>query len=225
MDTGFASKNLTAGQLNAIVKQLGGEKNARRLLKGKVVPCVPVGEGYIPLSALYPVTIGVMGSAEAYREAFRSLPIYKGNPGYETLEFPCARHRTELSLIFLPGEYFRREIKEISTRNIRDGFVHETDLLHVAQKMGLKLCPVEAAAALVLDLASQKRKSYLSVEVATEKFMWGGHHENGGERRLDLHVAGQELSGRWEFYISPSVSQAGIRNSRQLVVFMYSWDV
>lgn len=33
----FASQNLTAGQLNAIVKQLGGEESALRFLRGELV--------------------------------------------------------------------------------------------------------------------------------------------------------------------------------------------
>lgn len=33
----FAAQNLTMGQLNAIVKKLGGEENARRLLRGELI--------------------------------------------------------------------------------------------------------------------------------------------------------------------------------------------
>ena len=33
----FASKNLTAGELNAIVKKLGGEEGARKLLRGELI--------------------------------------------------------------------------------------------------------------------------------------------------------------------------------------------
>jgi len=38
----FASKNLTAGQLNAIVKKLGGEEGALRFLRGELTVSEPV---------------------------------------------------------------------------------------------------------------------------------------------------------------------------------------
>ncbi|MEK7182253.1 MAG: hypothetical protein AAB679_00640, partial [Patescibacteria group bacterium] len=40
----FASKNLTAGELNAIVKKLGGEEGARKLLRDELVIFKPISQ-------------------------------------------------------------------------------------------------------------------------------------------------------------------------------------
>lgn len=57
----FASQNLTAGQLNAVVKKLGGEQGALRLLAGelKVVETTETKAPAATLSALKPVNSAI----------------------------------------------------------------------------------------------------------------------------------------------------------------------
>jgi len=64
MSTEFASANLTAGQINAIVKKLGGENDALRFLRGELIVAPPSS---LAFTSLGKVRLNVWESSEALK--------------------------------------------------------------------------------------------------------------------------------------------------------------
>ena len=65
----LASANLTVGQLNAIVKKLGGEAGVQRLLRGEVT-VVETPPREFPIWKM--VRLGVYKTADEYRKALQA---------------------------------------------------------------------------------------------------------------------------------------------------------
>ncbi len=57
MDTRFASADLTAGQLNAIVKKLGGHESALKFLRGELVVLEPASKPEAAMPEIFHLTV------------------------------------------------------------------------------------------------------------------------------------------------------------------------
>src|SRR5271165_6658657 len=88
----FASANLTAGQLNAIVKKLGGEAGVQRLLCGEAtVVETPPRE----ISTWKTVRLGVHKTADEYRKALQAGKHRSGEWVTELLGKPVCHCASE----------------------------------------------------------------------------------------------------------------------------------
>ena len=140
----FASANLTAGQLNAIVKKLGGEAGAQRFLRGEVMVVETQPRG---LPTWKTVKLGVFKTADAYRKALEQgrrrsgewVNDFLGQPAYT-----CAREETDVDLVVL----------SVEDLGFKKGALY-SQICEKALAAGLDLCPAEVGPALRLAYDDQ----------------------------------------------------------------------
>lgn len=169
----FASANLTAGQLNAIVKKLGGEAGVQRLLRGELT-VVEAQPREFPVWKT--VRLGVHKTADAYRKALEAgkhrcgewVTDLFGKPAYH-----CASEETDVDLVAL----------FVDDLGFKRGALY-SQICEKALSMGLELCPAEVGPALRLTYENQPRGERLFI--ATKPF-------SGSADELDLFA--MEVSG------------------------------
>jgi hypothetical protein len=169
----FASANLTAGQLNAVVKKLGGEAGVQRFLRGELT-VVETEPRDFPVWKT--VRLGVHKTADAYRKALGAgrhrsgewVNDFLGNPAYA-----CASEETDVDLA----------VVSVEELGFAKGALY-SQICEKAQTMGLDLCPAEVGPALRLAYPNQPKGERLMI--ATKPFA-----DSGDE--LDLFA--MEVSG------------------------------
>lgn len=190
----FASQNLTAGELNAIVKKLGGEKAAKRLLQGKIHVVGPVEEWR---------TVN-LGTGLKTLEEFRGALV---NSGVQII------HDDETGFFNIPeAQFFKvsetpRQVKlaRVTAREL--GFKGDgapvLDVIKRAKNLSLALCDWEMVLQLRLQWLDQKQ--YSGVEVFVEPptktdrtfddFGLTNHNYSTSDCRLTI---GGQCSKKWE---------------------------
>ncbi len=97
----FAAANLTAGQLNAIVKRLGGEAGVQRFLRGKLT-VVEAQPREFPIWKT--VKLGVYKTADGYRTALEAGKHLSGawvNDLFGKPACTCVSEETDVNLVVL----------------------------------------------------------------------------------------------------------------------------
>lgn len=165
--------NLTAGQIDAIVKKLGGEAGAQRFLRGELA-VVETGKREFPIWKT--LRLGVCKNPDDYRKALESgrrrsaewVNNFLGQPA-----FACAGEETDVDLVVL----------SVDELGFDKGALY-SEICDRAVDMGLDLCPAEVGPALRLAYEEQPQGERLIV--GTKPFADTGD-------ALDLFV--MEVSG------------------------------
>lgn len=148
----FTSANLTAGQLNAIVKKLGGHEAAMRFLRGELVVSVAAPREF-PIWKT--VTLGVHKSAGGYIKALKAAKHRIGDWANDILgkaEFTCAGMETDVDLVVL----------SVADLGFKEG-ARYSQICEKAVEMGLALCPAEVGPALRLAYTDQPRGEWVVI--------------------------------------------------------------
>jgi len=180
MSTEFASAGLTAGQLNAIVKKLGGEDGAMRFLRGEIVVAVPTPHEF---SIWKTVKLGTgLKTADDFRTALKKGKNRISNWGNDILGKPAfTASETEMDV----------DLVNVSVADLDLGFkdgAYRRDIIAKALELGLQLCPAEVGPQLRLQYADQPKGEWLVIgmEPITDS---GGH--------LNVFGVAHDRGGRW----------------------------
>ena len=156
----FASANLTAGQLNAVVKMLGGEEGTLRFLRGETVvkTISPTKSTEFKIWKTIKLRAGM--DATAYCKAIKGKKVGDsemriGNYANDILEkpkFTVVTEETELDLIVL-------SVKEL-TGKTRASL---KEIFSCAKTNGLHLCPNQAGPELRLQYEDQPKGEWLVI--------------------------------------------------------------
>jgi hypothetical protein len=169
----FASANLTAGQLNALVKKLGGEAGVQRFLRGELT-VVESPRRVFPVWKT--VKLGVYKTAEAYRAALEASKHRCGEWVTDLFGKPachCASEETDVDLA----------VVSVDDLGFKQGALY-SEVCEKAQTLGLELCPPEVGPALRLAYGNQPRGERLII--ATTPFADSGD---------ELDLFSMEVSG------------------------------
>ena len=169
----FASAKLTAGQLNALVKKLGGETGVQRFLRGETT-VVEAQKRDFPIWKT--VRLGAHKTAEAYRQALEAGKYRRGDWVSDFLgksAYECAREEIDVDLVVI----------SVDELGFGKGALY-SQISERALAWGLALCPAEVGPALRLAYENQPRGERLII--ATKPFADSGDD-------LDLFV--MEVSG------------------------------
>ncbi len=169
----FASANLTAGQLNALVKKLGGEAGVQRFLRGELTVVESPPREF---KVWKTVKLGAYKTTDAYRKALETgkrrsgewVTDFLGKPA-----FKCAGEETDVDLVVL----------SVDELGFKKGALY-SQICEKAQSIGLELCPPEVGPALRLAYEDQPRGERLII--ATQPF---------ADSRDDLDLFVMEVSG------------------------------
>ncbi len=148
----FASENLTFGQMNAIVKKLGGEEGALRFLRGELL-----------VSAANPatctvwktITLGTHKDQKALMAALKTAKCKVSDYANDLLgkpAFTLASEQTEVDLVV-------SSVKELGF----EGNATYAQITARALELGLELCPAEVGPALRLAYNDQPRDEWLRI--------------------------------------------------------------
>ena len=171
----FASQNLTAGQLNAIVKKLGGEQDALRFLRGElVVSAVKAAE----MPVWKTVKLGTCKTPDEYRKALKSAGRRIGDWGDDILgRITCSKKEIDLDLVVL----------SVADLGFKSG-ARYADICAKAVELGLELCPAEVGPALRLQYGDQPNGEWL--RIAMEAI-------TGRDGHLDIFNVEHDDDGLW----------------------------
>ena len=169
----FASANLTAGQLDAVVKKLGGDVGVQRFLRGEL-RVVETEQREFPIWKT--IKLGVYKSPDAYRDALEAGKHLSGAWVSDLFGKPactCASEEIDVDLVVL----------SVADLGFKEGALY-SQICERAPAIGLDLCPAEVGPALRLAYGNQPRGERLVI--ATKPFTDSGDD-------LDLFV--MEVSG------------------------------
>jgi len=172
----FASQSLTFGQMNAIVKKLGGEEGALRFLRGELAVSMAIPPEY-PIWKT--VKLGLHKSSDEYRSAIKSARMKIGSWGDNIIgRITCLQEETEVDLVVL----------SVGELGFKDRAMY-SDICAKANELGLELCPAEVGPALRLQYPDQLRDEWLHIamEAITD---WDG----GGR---DIFFVVRDDGGLW----------------------------
>ena len=150
----FASANLTAGQLNAIVKSLGGEEGALRFLRGEMV-VKPVTPSEFKVFKTIKLGTGLK-TADDFHKSFKDNGFRIGDWGVNDIlgkpAFTVATEETELDLV----------VVSVAELGFKNGATSE-QIYARAKELGLDLCPAEVGPQLRLQYKDQPNGEWLIV--------------------------------------------------------------
>jgi len=153
MSDEFAAANLTVGQINAIVKKLGGEEGALRFLRDELV-VKPADRNW---SVWKTIKLGTPNfhSADHFRQALKASGMKLGDWASDILgkpEFTVSDKETELDLVVVT-------VKELG---FKSGATREKVYAR-AKELGLDLCPPEVGPQLRLQYADQPNNEWILI--------------------------------------------------------------
>jgi hypothetical protein len=154
-DMNFASSNLTAGQLNALVKMLGGEPGVQKFLRGELT-LVDTPKREFPIWKT--IKLGQHKTAEAYRQALEARKRRSGEWVNDFLGRPachCASEETTVDLV----------VVSVGELGFKSSALY-SEICERAQALGLGLCAPEVGPALRLAYEDQPRGERLIVATA-----------------------------------------------------------
>ncbi len=177
MSKEFASADLTAGQLNAIVKKLGGHEAALKLLRGELV----VKFADIPTFALWKI-IRIGGTPKAkLQKRLKSENFYTSEYAKDIIDkdaFKTLSEKQDVSLVRL--SVAELGFKEPATY---------AEIISRAKDLGLELCPAEVGPHLRLLETDQAYNDYYWVAMEPIVDSSGGRHV--------FYVSRGSDGGRW----------------------------
>lgn len=171
----FASENLTFGQMNAIVKKLGGEEGALRFLRGELLVSAAVPPTYTVWKT---ITLGTHKDLKALKAALKTAKCKVSDYANDLLgkpAFTLASEQTEVDLVV-------RSVKELGF----EGNATYAQICAKAVELGLELCPPEVGPQLRLQYKDQPRDEWLRIamEAITDsggyRYVFGVGHVGGG---------------------------------------------
>ncbi len=176
----FAAANLTAGQLNAVVKKLGGEAGVQRFLRGELT-VVETRSREFPVWKT--VRLGVHKTAEEYRKALKATRFGAGdlraNSFLAEAAFSCAAEEIDVNLVAV----------SVADLGFREG-ARYSQICNRAHETGLDLCPAEVGPALLVAYRDQPHGERLIIAMKPI----GG---SGGDfDEFDVEFGGSGLSLR-----------------------------
>jgi hypothetical protein len=182
----FASANLTAGQLNAIVKNLGGEEGAIRFLRGEMV-VKPVTPSEFKVFKTIKLGTGLK-TADDFRKAIKENKMRISDWASDILgkpAFTVAAEETELDLV----------VVSVAELGFKNGATRE-QIYARAKELGLDLCPAEVGPQLCLQDKDQINREWwvVAMEPITDS-----------DGSLELFRVRRDGSGLWlrSCYASP----------------------
>jgi hypothetical protein len=161
----FTSKNLTAGQLNAIVQKLGGEEGAMRFLRGELLVRCAKDIKNFPLWKTITLGTGPQ-TVQEYREAFLANGNTLGDTGNRILcskEFTKAKELIEVDLVAVTAATLGCHDYLKATRN---------DIYKSARERGLHLCPAEVGPQLRLQFRKQPLDQWINIGMKPIDIGW-----------------------------------------------------
>lgn len=141
----FASANLTMGQLNAIIKKLGGEEGALRFLRDEL-EVVAKAVIAVVFSVWKTFLVGAFRSVKEVKAAFKKVSMNLGDYAADILGKSSLGELGQSN-----QEFVRVKVSDL-------GFTESTalrDILAAGQKQGLKLCLPEDGPAIRLGYPDQ----------------------------------------------------------------------
>jgi hypothetical protein len=148
----FASQNLTVGQLNAIVKKLGGEEGAMQFLRGEKI----VSATARAWKTWKTIKLGTgLKTADDFRKALKASGFRIGDYANDILGKPAfiaAVKETEMELV-------KASVGELGFKN----GANQQEIYQKAQELGLKLCPNEVGPQLRLQYPDQPNGEWLVI--------------------------------------------------------------
>lgn len=148
----FASANLTVGQINAIVKKLGGEENALRFLRGELV----VKPADYNWQAWKTIKLGTgLKTADDFRASLKDSGMKIGGWANDILgksEFVVAAEKKEVDLV-------KVTVRELG---FKEGATRE-QIYTRAKELGLELCPSEVGPQLRLQYMDQPNGEWILI--------------------------------------------------------------
>lgn len=146
----FASENLTLGQMNAIVKKLGGEWNALRFLRGELLVSAAKP---VEMPVWKTVKLGTCKTPDEYRKALKKAGRRTGDWGDDILgRISCSKEENDLDLV----------VMSVGDLGFKDGAKY-SDICAKAVELGLELCPAEVGPALRLQYGDQPSGEWLRI--------------------------------------------------------------
>lgn len=149
----FASANLTVGQINAIVKKLGGEEEALRFLRGELMvkPVQP------ELKVFKTIKLGTNGlkTADDFRKAIKDKGMRIGDYADDILgkpAFTVATEETEIDLV----------VVSVAELGFKNGATREQIYIR-AKELGLDTCSAEVGPQLRLQYKNQPMSEWLLI--------------------------------------------------------------
>lgn len=169
----FASANLTAGQLNAIVKKLGGEEGAMRFLRGELL----VSTAVRTFPVWKTVKLGLHKTAGEYGKAVKSARRVSdwANDILGQPQFTCVAEETDADLVVL----------SVAELGFKDGSRYDA-ICARAKELGLDLCPAEVGPVLRLAYADQPYGEWLIIAMEAiagssgDRRVFAVEHGSGG---------------------------------------------
>lgn len=147
-------KNLTAGQLNAIVKKLGGEEGALSFLRNELRVVVPNSPQF-PVSKTVKIGTGLK-TPDDFKRAFKSrgcrIAFTVDSVFYNENSFTGSEMEKEMDLVFIT----------VADLGFKSGASH-WQIMSQAELMGLELCPAEIGPQLRLQYRDQERGERLFI--------------------------------------------------------------
>ncbi len=172
----FASQNLTAGQLNAIVKKLGGEEGAMRFLRDEIV--VKVAERTFTTWRTLKLGTGLT-TASDFRMALNKANCQIGHWANDILGQPAFTASVIVSEA--PVNLVIASVAELGFKNGATCL----DIYNRAKKLGLELCPAEVGPQLRLQYVDQPLNEWLIIAIEPISDSDGGLRVFGVDRSDD----------------------------------------
>jgi hypothetical protein len=166
----FASQNLTMGQMNAIVKKLGGAERAGRFLRDELIVTLrpPV------FSVWKTIKLGTgLKTADDFRNAINSAGAKIDLPRYlNNLDL------LDKSVSDVANEEIEVDLVKISVNQLMDGGAEWQNVIMKALNLGLRLCSPEVGPQLLLQYGGQSDYEYLCIGMSgLSIFRWVGNNK------------------------------------------------
>jgi hypothetical protein len=175
----FASQNLTAGQLNAIVKKLGGEDEARRFLRGELV--VKPAD---PWPVWKTIKLGTgLKTADDFRKDIKDDGMNISDWADDIIgkpEFTVAAEETEVDLV-------KATVAELGFRNS----ARRDQIYDRVKELGWEICPAEVGPQLRRQYRDQPNNESIRIGMKPIR-------DSGGDLgvfRVERHDSGFWLHG------------------------------
>jgi hypothetical protein len=200
MSTAFVSQNLTAGQLNAIVKMLGGEDGAMRFLRGELVVREPSSAEFTVWKT---ITLGNgIKDADGMRQAMKD----NGMRISEWASTIMAQNEFIISPDSVEVDLVRMSVAKVGFKDC----AHYNRICKVAQMRGLHLCPAEVGPQLRLQYTDQPTDEWVVVAMKAI---------DGSDGDPSIFIVAQDVSSLW-LYADCDIPQGIFRDDSLEFVFV-----
>lgn len=157
-------KNMTLGQIEAIINKLGGKEGVEKFLRGELVVSATKPVEFHICKIVKKVRLGIYKTPEAYRKALKKAGRGISDWSNNILDrITCSQEEVDLDFVVL----------SVGDLGFKDG-ARYADICAKAQELGLELCPAEVGPALRLQYGDQPSGEWLCI--AMEAIDYGGDY-------------------------------------------------